>query len=205
MENKMHMDMWFPSIIWNVMLEGIDNEELVKYGNSFREQDEDGLFRSNRNGYHSQEIAGSDNQAFIHLVNTITEHVEDCAKNTQLGGVELSNIWYIINGKGAYNYPHCHPGSLLSGVYYPYCHPEMGGFSIERTDGAEHYLPPQRNGYNHFNAVTWHYPSETGKLIIFPSWVRHSVEANNTDEERVSISFNFHSTYYKEQTGTEDV
>ena len=29
-----------------------------------------------------------------------------------------------------------------------------------------------------------------GTLVIFPSWLQHSVDANRSDEERISISFN---------------
>ena len=28
-------------------------------------------------------------------------------------------------------------------------------------------------------------------LIVFPSWLPHSVELNDTDEERISLSFNY--------------
>ena len=29
-----------------------------------------------------------------------------------------------------------------------------------------------------------------GTLLLFPSWLEHSVDANRSDEERISISFN---------------
>ena len=42
------------------------------------------------------------------------------------------------------------------------------------------------NQYN--SQVVKIYP-QPGKLIVFPSWLQHSVEPNLTNEERVSISF----------------
>jgi ectoine hydroxylase-related dioxygenase (phytanoyl-CoA dioxygenase family) len=39
-------------------------------------------------------------------------------------------------------------------------------------------------------ARTMHIPVKTGILIMFPSWLQHSVVANPTEEERVSLSFN---------------
>jgi uncharacterized protein (TIGR02466 family) len=35
------------------------------------------------------------------------------------------------------------------------------------------------------------YKAEAGKLILFESWLRHEVSANQSDEERISISFNY--------------
>jgi uncharacterized protein (TIGR02466 family) len=29
-----------------------------------------------------------------------------------------------------------------------------------------------------------------GTLVVFPSWLRHSVDANTSEAERISISFN---------------
>lgn len=34
------------------------------------------------------------------------------------------------------------------------------------------------------------HPISEGVLIMFPSWLAHSVEANPTDEERISPAFN---------------
>jgi hypothetical protein len=30
----------------------------------------------------------------------------------------------------------------------------------------------------------------TGKLIIFPAWLKHQVTVNNTDKDRISIVYN---------------
>ena len=56
MDNKLHADMWFPSILWSTMLEDIDNKALVEYANQLRSQDSDGQHHSNRTGYHSNYI-----------------------------------------------------------------------------------------------------------------------------------------------------
>ena len=31
---------------------------------------------------------------------------------------------------------------------------------------------------------------EEGRMYVFPSWLEHGVEANQSDRDRVSISFN---------------
>ena len=42
-----------------------------------------------------------------------------------------------------------------------------------------------------WNAATYRQNVKEGDLIIFPSWVRHSVSLNETkNRERISLSFN---------------
>jgi uncharacterized protein (TIGR02466 family) len=36
------------------------------------------------------------------------------------------------------------------------------------------------------------YPAKAMQLILFESWLRHEVPASLIDEERVSVSFNYH-------------
>ena len=46
----------------------------------------------------------------------------------------------------------------------------------------------QMQGYDYpINTIA---PKEN-MLVIFPSWVPHAVEINLSDEERISLSFNF--------------
>ena len=74
-----------------------------------------------------------------------------------------------------------------------------GGNLIFLRDFEETYLTSQENmgffkqGYNPL-------PNDLPKiaikplekqLIVFPSWLPHSVEVNDTDEERISLSFNY--------------
>jgi hypothetical protein len=50
------------------------------------------------------------------------------------------------------------------------------------------YMHVGTPGY--FNANKWHIEPEPGKLIIFPSWLMHYVEDNNSQEDRLSMAFN---------------
>ena len=38
---------------------------------------------------------------------------------------------------------------------------------------------------------TWSYPPVAGRLMLFPAWQAHGVRENMTNEDRISISFNF--------------
>ena len=43
---------------------------------------------------------------------------------------------------------------------------------------------------NEFNYNTFSIPYEPGTLVLFPSWLPHSVPINNTSQVRKSLSFN---------------
>jgi uncharacterized protein (TIGR02466 family) len=79
----------------------------------------------------------------------------------------------------------------LSGVYYIDVPDEnMGDIHFEREDDAEYFLPRFMPGRNQITAVRASYKPKTGNGLIFPSWVKHSVDGNQSDKPRISMSFN---------------
>ena len=44
--------------------------------------------------------------------------------------------------------------------------------------------------YNNLTAESFMLPCKPGGLILFPSSLKHSVPINQSDEDRISISFN---------------
>jgi ectoine hydroxylase-related dioxygenase (phytanoyl-CoA dioxygenase family) len=50
-------------------------------------------------------------------------------------------------------------------------------------------MPPVAEG-NRFNGNTITMDVDAGRVIIFPAWLRHSVPANRSNAERISIAFN---------------
>lgn len=110
----------------------------------------------------------------------------------------LQRSWPVIAGNGQAVTPHTHPTAHLSAVYYVSI-PGQGkaGDLIflnqaspnEPFEGVSSHMT---NGYkkiNKFNAPTAHFRPTEGQLIIFPSSANHAVEANQTDEMRISISY----------------
>ena len=66
----------------------------------------------------------------------------------------------------------------------------MGNIHFEREDNAEFFLPRVLPKRNHISAVRATYKPITGGILIFPSWVKHSVDGNLSDSIRISMSFN---------------
>ena len=66
----------------------------------------------------------------------------------------------------------------------------IGFIHFEREDDAEYFLPRYMPGRNQITAVRASYKPKTGNGLIFPSWVKHSVDGNRSDNSRISMSFN---------------
>ena len=106
------------------------------------------------------------------------------------GGVEITGCWANISPKGAVHIPHHHPNNYLSGIYY--VHTSAGGDRVTFHDPLQinDILAPQLESANQFNYKEYSVPAKPGRMILFPSWLVHSVPENTSDEIRISLSFN---------------
>ena len=115
---------------------------------------------------------------------------------------KITSIWINSNLYKDTNRIHSHPGSAISGVYYVKTPSECGQIIFEHPAGRalEYYmesidsLPGRRNEpeeYNSFNSFRTGVKPTENTLYLFPSWLMHYVESNQSKtEERISISFN---------------
>ena len=105
----------------------------------------------------------------------------------------LGGMWANVNPPGGMNRAHIHPNSLWSGVYYVKAPENCGILRIDdpRTSAAMS-RPNMKEGdvpaRVHREAC---YKPIAGCLIMFPSWVTHCVDPNESDDLRISVSFNF--------------
>ena len=110
----------------------------------------------------------------------------------------LGNMWANINPPGGMNRAHIHPNSLWSGVYYVKAPKNSGHLKIDDPRAAASMCRPKmRERLNHPDTAPtrlWretHYEPKAGRLIMFPSWVTHCVDPNESNDIRISVSFNF--------------
>ena len=105
----------------------------------------------------------------------------------------LGGMWANVNPPGGMNRAHIHPNSLWSGVYYVKAPENCGILRIDdpRTSAAMS-RPNMKEGdvpaRVHREAC---YKPIAGRLIMFPSWITHCVDPNESDDLRISVSFNF--------------
>ena len=105
----------------------------------------------------------------------------------------LGNMWANINPPGGYNNSHIHPNSLFSGVYYIKALPNSGKLQLmDPRPGVQQCMPARKPGK--LPRELWretYYDPIPGRMIMFPAWMWHKVEQNQSNDIRISVSFNF--------------
>lgn len=100
--------------------------------------------------------------------------------------------WVNVSGAGASNKPHVHGGSFWSAVYYVRA-PESDGGNLllhdPRMPGLRMYSPTLRFKGSGPEQV-FRFQPKSGMIVMFPSWLTHSVDEWEGDGERISIAFN---------------
>ncbi len=187
---------WFPTCVWYFDWDGTAQygQPMIDALYAMREDDSVGITtRSTKLGWHSQDDL-QDRKAFLPLMDAILANCHEIAEfeqwNLDTQQIIIMNSWGIINQKYAYNTCHNHPYSLISGVYYLQT-PENCG-NLEFRDPREPRLMRSFDTKGH-NPWTFHsvvYRPVEGRMVLFPSWLLHSVHPNMSDEDRICISFN---------------
>ena len=179
------------------------NAALLQAINEHR-QKTGGIARSNIGGWHSDtDMAHWGGQPAISLAEYATEvagnHMSDVHPKGKRSFSWSVEMWANINPPGAANQQHSHPGALWSAVYYV----EPGG-SEAANGGGELILEDPRfpTAYMTVPDLVMKTASgdpmrsqvairpERGLLVIFPSWLRHSVNQHRGQGQRVSIALN---------------
>ena len=99
-------------------------------------------------------------------------------------------MWTIINKKEALNGRHIHGNSFISAAYYLRAPKNCGNIVFYDPRSAPSFSHPKSNTPNNLNATSHSIEPKEGLLVLFPSYLHHSVEPNMSNEERVVISFN---------------
>lgn len=106
------------------------------------------------------------------------------------GPLEITGAWANVSLPGATHIEHSHPNNFLSFVYYPRV--PKGGDAIEFHDPRPqaHVIAPPVANMNAKVASAVTVAIEAGRLVAFPSWLRHSVPTHRGQGERMSIALN---------------
>ena len=80
--------------------------------------------------------------------------------------------------------------SSLSAAYYVRAPENCGEIVFYDPRPAPVFSHPLANNPNSLNAMVNSIKPVEGALVLFPSYLEHSVNRNKSDEERIVISFN---------------
>ena len=101
--------------------------------------------------------------------------------------LQIADSWGNILNQFESIHSHCHPNSYISGTFYL---TEGSSIHFESPLQEIKSMKPKKNYSENYR--TWDsyaIKPQEGLLIIFPSWLNHTVSPA-TQNERVSIAFN---------------
>ena len=187
----MIIEKFFPTLVYGKDVE-LNNHQLAQDIVNWSNQDK-GVSRTNFKGWHSTTDMHTKSE-YSQLITELMRMQKEIYDNEHIARyARLGNMWANINPPGGMNMPHIHPNALFSGVYYVKSNPKSGRLKImDPRPGSQLYMPtrkpgdPGRDMWKDANIE----PIE-GRIIMFPAWLWHAVEPNDSNELRISVSFNF--------------
>jgi len=192
-------DNLFPSQVWRHHTDKIDNRKLENIILE-KEQKDKGVTFTNVGGYHSSAINLEKEKGFKCIYDYINECMEVILFENNYKpnlGILSSHGWININRKGDFNREHVHPDCHWSGVYYVKTPANCGELRFHNPIVASSMVKSghllnltSSNIKTSFFLNSIPLDPYEGSILIFPSWLFHSVDPNRSNYDRISISFN---------------
>ena len=193
------MKLLFPTVIHELKVDNFRSikKDLVKFVYEEREKDPQGLKFSNMGGWQSkptymyQSYKEYDNILFSTVSKTIKSYFSDNVMDKE---IIFEGLWMNINKKGDYNSTHDHPNCHMAGAFW-----------INSPEGCGNFECQSPHSYNcgqEINVYTSDFREKTnsygsygflpieGSIMLFPASLNHRVTPNQSDEDRISSSFN---------------
>lgn len=164
---------------------------------------EPGVTISNRGGWQSKDdfmTWGGDSVAALtqwfhasvmHVLQTL--HGPEFPGLVKQHGGELAwrgTAWANVNGRGDWNAMHNHAASHWSGVYYLQTPGSAGQLEILDPRPNINMMNTGNDFFDLFRGAPQVIEPREGLMVVFPSWLQHSVSGHADDLERISIAFN---------------
>jgi len=155
-----------------------------------------GLERFDTTGY--LDIYGSKNKAVLdapelrRLKSNFSSYVSLIGREIMClppeNGLRITTSWVNFAERGYGHAKHHHTNSMLTGVYF---------LDVESSVPEIYFENPAPNWTIEWNRTEFHIfnnkeatlPVKNGDLVLFPSWLNHYVPKNETDNTRITISF----------------
>ena len=171
---------------------------MFNYIQILRSNDSTGKMNSNVIGWHSQNfnLKDSEPKFFINSISLmINESLTDMGWDLKKNELKVTGMWTIINPPKASNSRHIHSNNFISAAYYLKAPEKCGNILFYDPRSARIIRRPITNFSNKLNEEVVNITPQEGLLVLFPSYLHHSVAKNNSDEERIVISYNIVVVY----------
>ena len=191
-------DFLFPTQVVSGEIPDFDQiqDKLINWVYEFKKNNNDIARISNKGGWQSIRKDVFMDEGFKQFENIIIPVISELVDEYKLTSqADIVQMWINVNGANSYNVSHRHPGADFSGVLWIKQTPKQGRFIFDNIDVGyrdatilynidSKYLEEKRM------LPEWYPSYKNGTVMIFPAMFSHRVEINETQEDRISISFN---------------
>ena len=197
-----HIRSLFVTRLYQAPLGPVDAAELEASCYSIAEDDDAGQAWCEENGfpgytsYASLTDLGWRFPIFADVIKAIDTHVAAFAKDLEfdLDGRELKleDIWINILPEGGIHTGHIHPHSVISGTTYVAMPEGASAIKFEDPRLPMMMAAPGRQKDAREELRAFHYVAPAvGDVLLWESFIRHEVPMNMSEEDRISVSFNY--------------
>ncbi|TLP61550.1 hypothetical protein FEE96_15040 [Parasedimentitalea maritima] len=133
---------------------------------------------------------------FADLVKVLDQHVAEFAKDLQFDldgrALVLEDLWINILPEGGMHASHIHPHSVISGTTYVAMPEDTSALKLEDPRSAMMMASPIRTKDARRELQPFIYMKpDVGDVLLWESWLRHEVPMNMSEDDRISVSFNY--------------
>ena len=197
-----HIKSLFVTRLYQAPLGAVDAAELEASCYSIAQDDEAGQEWCEENGYPGYTSYASLTDLgwrfpiFADVIAAIDTHVAAFAADLELNldgrALKLEDIWINILPEGGTHSGHIHPHSVISGTTYV-AMPE-GASAIKFEDPRLPMMmaaPPRLKDAREEMRTFAYVAPAVGDVLLWESFIRHEVPMNMSEEDRISVSFNY--------------
>lgn len=190
----------FPTMVWQIQIEpGLRDALRARILEAVTALRADSPPLSAGQGWQSGQ-ALHEREDFRPLTDCIDRAAASILRFLRIGSehCEITGCWANVLAPGAAHKIHSHPNNFLSGVYYVCTHPGADTINFHDPRPQTGCIRPPVVELTAENTDQVVVRVRDGTLLVFPSYLEHSVDANAGEEERISISFNLMFTSFTE-------
>ena len=191
----------FPTCVWKVQLTSAYHKSInSKILQAINEINPDwgeippgGSWQSGQDLHNCEQL--------VDLVSSIHNTAQTVLRYLKVGhnAIEITGCWANINASGASHAIHSHPNNFLSGIYYIHTHSGADSVNFHDPRPQSSIIRPPVTALTSQNTDQVVVTVSDGMLLMFPSYLAHSVAPNESDKLRISIGFNMMFSLFAEQ------
>ena len=190
----MIIESWFPTLIGieDNPKHGAIEKNLVNHCNELKNSIESGgKSWVSKNTYNTSDGAYDlfSDTNFTILNDWILEKVKNFAIELGMDSdLDRTDAWFNVYKRNDFQEYHTH-SAILSTIYFLKAGPESARVFFKSPRNQMFHA--KHNGQNLNTHGTVNYKPMPGRLLIFTSDIEHCVERHDSDEERITLSYNF--------------